>query len=144
MFSDNDLFFQIPEHSILDHAKGAFAKRVAVVIRDESQSPENTDFLKKVLLAAGLDLEKDTLQLAIKHGESVSFLPLAKTKQAERILVFGILPNQIGLHINCPLYEPVQFYGVELLFAHDLDELKPDTTLKRQLWQALQQLFLNT
>ncbi len=143
MFSDTDLIYLIPEDSILNRVKGGFAKRVALVVLKETEGLEHTNFLNKVLLAAGLNLEKDTLLAALEAGEQLPVLPLAKTKQAESILVFGFTPKQLGLNLDCPLYQPVNFYGVRFLFADNVSILEPDNGRKRQLWQALQQLFLN-
>jgi len=143
MFSDTDLLYKIPERSILDQVKGAFAKRVAVVVLTETGSPEYTDFLKKILLAAGLDLENDTLLAELEAGGDLSFMPLLKSKQAESVLVFGLAPKQLGLHLDCPRYQPLRFYGLRFLFADKLSVLEPDQTLKRNLWQALQQMYLN-
>ncbi|MBL7774554.1 MAG: hypothetical protein JNK89_01040 [Saprospiraceae bacterium] len=57
-------------------------------------------------------------------------------------MVFGLQPFEIGINIQCPLYQPVEFYGATFLFADTLAALEPDKTLKTRLWQALQQLFL--
>lgn len=143
MFSDTDSMYIIPEDSILSRMKGGFAKSVALIVLKETDGPEHTAFLSKVLLAAGLNLEQDTLLAAFEAGEQRPILPLAKIKQAESILVFGFAPKQLGLNLESPMYQPVDFYGVRLLFADKISALEPDTTRKRKLWQALQQMFLN-
>lgn len=142
MFSGNDLLYLIPDVSILNRVKGGFAKQVAIVVLKETESIEQVNFLKKVLLAAGLNLENDTLLAKLEAGEQLPVLPLVKIKQAECILVFGCTPNQLGLNLECPLYQLVDFYDTRLLFANKISILEPDTGRKRQLWQALQQLFL--
>jgi hypothetical protein len=142
MYSKRDFLFSIPENSMLEQAKGGFAKRVFVAIQSEPAFPENINFLSKILTAAGLNLEQDTMFAELDPDPKTSFLPLVKEKQAECILVFGITPKQLGLNINCPLYQPFDFYGTTFLFADSLSRLEPDKTLKAKLWQALQQLFL--
>ncbi|MCB0530546.1 MAG: hypothetical protein H6574_06075 [Lewinellaceae bacterium] len=143
MFSSTDSLYIIPENSILSQMNGGFANRVALIVLKETEGPEYTIFLSKVLLAAGLNLEQDTLLGTFEAGMQLPFLPLAKTKQAESILVFGFTPKQLSLNIECPLYQPVDFYGLRLLFADKVSVLEPDTARKRKLWQALQQMFLN-
>ena len=142
MYSEQDLLFNIPEKSILKIAHGNFARRVFVASLSEPDFPENTAFLEKVLKAAGMDLEKDTLFAEITEIEQYSFLPLVKEKQTEYVLVFGIPANHLGLHVNMPLYQPISFYTTTFLFADKLSTLVADKNMKAKLWQSLQLLFL--
>ena len=113
-----------------------------MLFRSEPAHPGNLDFLKKILLAAGLDLEQDTLLAQIQETEQSSFLPKAKEKHPDTVLVFGPSPEQIGLNIQIPRYQPTPFYGTVLLFADKLSALEPDKTRKTNLWQALKQMYL--
>lgn len=142
MFSESDLLYRLPEKSILSDASGQFAKRIAIVTRCEPEHPENHSFLTKVLAAAQLHLAQDALFMEATPDTPFSFLPLIKAKQAEYILVFGLSPNQLGLGISIPAYQPQVFYGATFLFADKLSELEPDKIRKTKLWQALQHLFL--
>lgn len=100
------------------------------------------EFLVKILAAAHINMEKDTLMAEIKGSEAVSLLPVLKEKQPEYILVFGLAPSDVCLSIDAPLYKPFAFYGATWLFAEPLSVLEPDKTRKGLLWRALQQLFL--
>lgn len=143
MFSSEELIFIAPEHTALYFSKGSFASRVWVFALDEgSAANANRDFLAKVLAAANLNLEKDTLFAEIYASEPVHFSTDLKNKEPQQVLVFGLMPRQLGLTIDVPLYKPVSFYGATWLFADALSVLEPDKTKKSQLWSALKQLFL--
>lgn len=141
MFSPDELIFNAPERSVSELSAGQFARRVWVLALAEPDI-SNTEFLTKVLAAAQLNLEKDTL-----FAEIPSYLPLhfstdLKRKEPEQVLVFGLTPSQLGLKTEFPLYKPTGFYGVTWLFADALSVLEPDKNRKGQLWSALQQMFL--
>jgi DNA polymerase III psi subunit len=142
MFSENDKVYQIPEKLLLENARGGFARRVLVIVQAEPIHPNNLAFLTKILLAAGLDLEQDTLLVEIPEYDQTSFLPAAKEKQPASILVFGASPKQLGINAQIQFYQPTLFYGINFLFSEKLSTLEPDKTRKANLWQALRQMFL--
>jgi hypothetical protein len=143
MFSPDELIFIAPEHSALDFSKGGFAKRVWVLVLEEpSTAIANRDFLAKVLAAANLNLEKDTLFAEIPASIPVRFSTDLKQKEPEQVLVFGLSPAQLGLAIDTLPYNPIAFYGATWLFADVLSALEPDKNKKGQLWSALKQMFL--
>ena len=142
MFSPDDLLFLVPEQPLTERAAGGFARRIFVLSLAETEHPANRDFLVKILAAAHINLEKDTLFAEIPGQEAVSFLPVRVRKHPEFALVFGLSPAQIGLSVDAPLYQPFAFYGVSWLFAEALSILEPDKNRKAKLWLALQQMFL--
>lgn len=142
MFSGKDKIFRTPLHSVSDFSSGGFAKQVFIVSKAPAVPGAHHDFLKKILAAVQINLEKDTLFAEIPVGEPLSLLPACKQKQAGHILVFGLAPEQLGVAAEIPLYQPRQFYGLYLLFADSLAELEPDRVKKGQLWQAMQHMFL--
>lgn len=142
MYHQNDLIFQTPDQSVLELARGQFARQILVLVAAEAEANANRDFLNKILGAAGLDLQQDTLLAEIPETQPLK-LPLnPKNKRPEFILVFGLRPDQLGLRIEAPLYKAIPFYGLTFLFSEKLSVLEPDKARKTQLWQALRQLFL--
>ncbi|HRI59149.1 MAG TPA: hypothetical protein PK228_05490 [Saprospiraceae bacterium] len=143
MFSPDDLIFLAPEGAVSSRSEGKFARRLWVLARAEpGASGANRDFLTKILAAANLNLEKDTLFAEIPLSEPVHFSTDLKRTGAEQVLVFGLLPAQLGLTIEIQYYRPFEFYGVTWLFADALSVLEPDKNRKGQLWSALKQMFL--
>ena len=142
MFPPDELLFLVPERSFTDIGEGGFARRIAVVILEESPVRDDRDFLTKILAAAQIDLTKDTLLASIPAGEPIGLNSILKERQAEQILVFGISPAQLGLTIAVRPYQPVYFYGATWLFGDALSVLEPDKTKKGLLWTALKGMFL--
>ncbi len=142
MFTPKELIFVAPALLPNEIAQGRFAKGIWILAAAEPAQAENLDFLKKVLAAAQLDLERDTLFAEIPPGEPVDMAATLRIKPAEKVLVFGIPPQQLGLHIEAPVFQPVVFYGATWLFADALSVLAPDKTKKGLLWTALKSIFL--
>ena len=143
MFTPDDLIFLSPEHMTLDRTVGGFARKVWVLALSEpAAAGSNRDFLAKVLAAAQLNFDKDTLFTEIPASEPVNFSTDFKRKQPDYVLVFGLPPAQLGLTIETTPYRPVLFYGATWLFADALSVLEPDKNRKGQLWSALKQMFL--
>ncbi|MBL7779679.1 MAG: hypothetical protein JNM22_00590 [Saprospiraceae bacterium] len=142
MFGPKELIFTAPEHLPNEIAKGQFAKGIWVLALEEASGNSNTDFLKKVLSAAQLDLERDTLFAIIPEGMPIDMAASLRIKPATHVLVFGISPTQLGLHVEARPFQPFSFYGTTWLFADALSALEPDKTKKGLLWTALKSMFL--
>jgi hypothetical protein len=142
MYSTNDLLFLSADRPILTQAEGGFARRVFVGVLDEGQPAAARAFLGRVFEAAQLDLRRDALVADLAPGEPVSLLPAIKEKQAEFILVFGLTPAGCGLALEVAPYQPLRFYGANLLFADRISVLEPDKGKKGQLWMVMKQWFL--
>ena len=141
LFSDT-LLFLTAEKTAFEKASGAFARKVGVLILEESGSAANRDFLEKVLLAAQLKLTDDTLLAEIPAAELCQIAPDLQEKKPEYLLVFGIPPTQLGLSIAFHPYQVTHFYGCNWLFADKLSTLSSDVAKKKLLWTALQKMFL--
>jgi len=138
----NTLLFLTAEKTAFQVASGAFARQVGVIMLEEATSAANRDFLEKVLQAAQLNLANDTLLAEIPAGEPRQIAPDLQEKKPTHLLIFGISPAQLGLSIEIKPYQPTPFYGCIWLFADNLSILASDVTKKKQLWAALQQMFL--
>ena len=90
MFTPKELIFVAPALLPNEIAQGRFAKGIWILAAAEPAQAENLDFLKKVLAAAQLDLERDTLFAEIPPGEPVDMAATLRIKPAEKVLVFGI------------------------------------------------------
>jgi hypothetical protein len=139
MFSPEDLLFSAPESPFPGRLSGGFARRILVV--SDSDAPGALDFLQKILTAAGIHLERDTLLAVVPGTAPVSVLSILLEKQPEQILVFGLTPAQVGIFIDATTYQPVAFYRATWLFADALLQMEPDKNKKAMLWRALQQVF---
>jgi hypothetical protein len=110
------------------------------VCLDESDfGPEQQEFLLKILSALGIKSLDEIGIITIKSGANISLSRhLAK---AQKVVVFGLQPQQIGFHIRIGKYQPFPLNGVKCLMADSLTEIAEKQSLKRDLWSAIQIIF---
>jgi hypothetical protein len=141
MYSKEDLFFIVPETPLSEKGQGQYAQKVMVVVQVEPAYPGWKDFLEKLLGAAKLNLDQDTRLYMLNAGDSVQIAREIKSKQPDQVLIFGMTPDSLGLHIVATKYQPLFFGNTTLLFGDALSILEPDRNLKTQMWTALKAIF---
>ncbi len=114
-----------PSKSILVLLKGAEEAEIAL--------------LGKIFQAVGKNLETDGC--VINDMEWPSYKTIANASNFKQLLVFGIAPTEIGLHLNVKAYQVIAFQERQLLFSHDLKVIANDLAKKKQLWGQLQLMF---
>ncbi len=122
--------------------KGSNHKKVAVLFHTQEQTDIDTtleNFLMKILAAVKLDIE----DIALIHTKDFD------TEQAEAQL--DLLRPTVVIAFNCTppmktpskdLYSIYKSGNTSVLLADDLALLHTDKMKKKQLWEALQLLFL--
>lgn len=141
MFSEKDLLFIAPERNEAVRQAGGFLKKVLVVYREEPQFAGAVPFLEKILGAAKVNLQEDTLHIVLPEQDVLALGVFIREKQPAQVLVFGFSPAQLGIHLHLTPYEPAVLNDSILLFSDALSVLEPDKLLKTKLWNALQQIF---
>jgi hypothetical protein len=112
-------------------------KSVVVLLKDANQ--EEIDLLGKIFKAVGKNLETDGCLL--NSSSSPSYKEVTDVIDFKKLLVFGIAPKDIGLHLNVKIYELIPFQHRELLFSHSLKVIMSDLNKKKMLWGQLQLMF---
>ena len=101
-------------------------------------------FLPKILQAIKLDQERDTWSLHINPGEQISFNHLPERSNLKTVLVFGASPKQLGLQFQVSFYQARKISDLQFLFAPELSIISNSQGDKKELWRALQALFLQS
>ncbi len=138
--ADFDLALAAPE-IFLGNCKGSNNGLVFIGMEAENEPEARTAFLKKILAALKLELDRDTIYTTLEMGEPASFCQLLKKKGIEKMVVFGLSPRQFGLAFEAKLYEPIAFYGCKFLFSEKLSLIETDQERKAKLWAALKSMF---
>jgi len=123
--------------------KGKNARNILILVYDE---------LNEVTTAEGRELFKNIVKAKELSGadyaivnyagyKDASFAQLKEFFNAKAILTFGVKASQLGL-AEYPTHTVVQHEGVQMLFSIDLHQISLDTSIKRALWAALQQMEL--
>lgn len=94
-------------------------------------------------------LEEEQLVRLIKamdeRAESLSFVPyghegLATTRRRytfDKMLLLGVSPDELGLHIVYRLYQPITWHNVSIICSVGLSEMGKFQDEKRKLWSSL-------
>ena len=138
--SDMDLVLASPEN-FLAECRGANNSLVCIGIESESEPEQRIVFLKKILAALQLELDRDTVYCSLDPTAKGSFFQLLKKKGIEKMVVFGLSPRHFGLGFSAQLYEPLGFYGCKFVFSEKLSVVEADQARKAKLWTALKAIF---
>jgi len=121
---------------------GGNQKKLLVVVEVDDFTDENKAFLAKILGAVKYDMSNDASLLVLQNGQPLAVNSLLHTDKYTNALIFGIKPKDIGLSIETFLYAPFSISGKKLLIGHSLEKIKSSTDLKKNLWTALQAIFI--
>ncbi|RMG78034.1 MAG: hypothetical protein D6714_18935, partial [Bacteroidetes bacterium] len=102
---------------------------------------ERWDLLHKILSAVQHDLKKDVAHLILHPNQQFCLSELDRHLKFDRVISFGVAPKTAGLHFEAPLYKPFSFNQKTWLFAHTLQQIVEQPTLKKHLWHALKAIF---
>ncbi len=120
--------------------EGTIAKGVFVCYA--ASETEYEAFLSKILSAINLDLKTEVLVLKETLETGFSFSQLQTQRGIKIALVFGYLPQHLGVQVNYQKYQPFIIKNCTFLFADKLAKISEDKKLKTLLWKALQTVFL--
>lgn len=140
-------FYDYKSYTLPDNSKyysslsGKNEKAVLVCISGVSDPNEDLVFLKKVIGACGLDAEKDTHILILNTTDPFSFNEWKKTNKVDKLIVFGMPPEQLGLFFQCSVYHPITVNNCTFLFCENIHKIRPNEVAKRNLWNAMKNLF---
>ncbi len=127
---------------------GQFEKGILILVTDASAkvlNDEDFDLLTKILSAAKLSMAD--VQLANIY-QSLPFDLPAKLSEIEPrvVLAFGLLPEDLLLPMRFPPFQVQPWGKTTFMVSPSLSEINGTNSasidLKKQLWQALQRLFL--
>lgn len=133
--------------AIAARCTGHHAKKVLIVFQATTNEDELRVFLAKVLAAAQLNLEQDVSLLIIKLGEKISFIQMCQMFDIQTLIVFGIPPAHLGIHLQVIPYTIIQHENHRYVFVDDLQQIFEERQqggkrLSGELWQVLKALFL--
>jgi len=133
----------VPKHNgkILENATFPqnSSKITKLLVVHPPLSQEEEDLKQKIIKAIGFNLANTGL-LELSPEDKIKFTILQENLKFKQIISFGIGIEQLGLNIQCPLYQPVIVKNTTLLISEKLIELSQKDK-KNQLWQSLKQMF---
>lgn len=125
---------------------GKNAKHVAIIVYSPSDAylpDDQLQLLTKMLDACKLNL--GDVAIINQASQPVHFTQLAEQLKAQKTLLFGIQPEQIGLPMSFPAYKEQEYAGCTYLLANPLGDMNQPNeegkSLKGKLWGCLKKMF---
>ena len=125
---------------------GKNAKHVAIIVYSHADAylpDDQLQLLTKMLDACKLNLGDVAIINQASHP--VHFTQLAQQLKAQKTLLFGIQPEQIGLPLSFPAYKEQEYAGCTYLLANPLGDMNQPSEegkmLKGKLWGCLKKMF---
>jgi hypothetical protein len=107
-----------------------------------SKDKEQLDFLGKILKAVQYDITQDVLLISLPQETQIDLTKMMRDVDISRVILFGIPLKDIGIHYNLPNYRPVTINSKTFLLAEKLGQISNNQLKKKDLWNALQKVFL--
>ena len=137
-----DQIFNIPEHnSTADYTiSGQGSKQLVIVVESENYGKEEAELLGKMIKAIQYDQISDVYLLAVEKGAQLSLSAIVESWND--IILFGVSPHQIGIHIEFKPYLILPLEAKRALYVDDLKSLGTNAAKKQALWTLFQKMFL--
>lgn len=125
---------------------GKNARHIAIVVfspNDAYLPDDQLQLLTKMLDACRLNL--GDVAIINQSSQVVHFTHLGDQLRSEKVLLFGVQPEQIGLPMNFPSYKEQEYAGTTYLLANPLGDMNQPNeegkALKGKLWGCLKKMF---
>ena len=125
-----------------DDFKGNNHQKTLIVLGSKSQTEGNEQFLQKIIAAVKHNLIEDTLIYSLNQEKPIPFAGICQNYDIEKVIFFDMNLIDLGLHIQLPQYQVVDWNGIQLLNVDSLSKIAQDKRLKGGLWNALKTMFL--
>lgn len=136
-----DQVFNLPEHNAESFSLiGSEEGKLLVVVDESAFGTEEETMLNNMISAIKFDPKSDISKLILKQGQSIILSNLQR--DFNNILVFGVIPEQLGLNIEYKLYDILHFEKCRMLICDSIIEIKTVIQKKQLLWSRLQEMFL--
>jgi hypothetical protein len=146
-FLNFDLIALADTEAIAERCEGQNARKTLVIFQAAENPEVLRSFLGKVLAAVQLDLTNDVLALTVTPDEKFSFSGLCQLFDIQSLILFGIKPENLGIHFQFTPYDLLRYEGRAYLFVDDLQLIYEERQqggkrMSGELWKVLKTLFL--
>ena len=118
-------------------------KKVVILVRaaDAIYLPDDElNFLLGILTACKLSMA-DIALINISKNTSLLYKDVTEQLKAEKVILFGIDPKELGLPLQFPLYQIQNYNDQVYLSSESLNNLRTDKEEKMKLWNCLKKVF---
>jgi len=111
-----------------------------VVVITEVISNDEKALLSKILGAVGLSLAQIDL-IEIEKPQHIDYQAFVAQKTTNKFISFGVGLGKLNWDLMLVPYQIKTESGIDFLLANNLGLIATDTSLKKDLWAALQKMF---
>jgi hypothetical protein len=117
-------------------------KKNILLMSNRSEIPAQLTFLQKVLRAVDIDLEEDVHFLIADDEISASTLSDKRILEYDKLITFGFKASQLGIRgKDSPTTRIFYFEAMTYLIAPALSVVSDEPAQKKQLWNALKEIY---
>lgn len=141
MLSTMDQVFKIPDtipNNVVVSGEGQ--KKLVIITDLESFSDSESDTLDKMMTAIKYNPSHDLIKVVLPKNVDVSLSSLVN--DYKDLIIFGVLPERIGLFIEYKMNEILYFEKSRLLICESIRAIIAVPQKKQLLWTRLQEMFL--
>lgn len=113
-----------------------------MIVYLKSDKPFNVSFLEKILKAVKYNLTEDVALIGITPEDHFRFSDWQEKFTPQHVIVLGLTPQQIAVHLNHQLYTIQHCSNADFLFTDELTDIESDQSKKAALWGRLKEMFL--
>ena len=118
-------------------------KKIAIVVNSDEAiylPDDELNFLLGILTACKLSMA-DIALINTEKNAGLSYTIIFEQLKAEKVFLFGMQPNALGLPLEFPHYQIQQFNNQVYLSSVSLQNLQADKAEKLKLWNCLKKIF---
>ena len=119
------------------------SKDTRLLVISDISTEQHDEMLEKMIGAVNLDIRTQASVITLPPESPIRLAAYCRGSNISEVLIFGLPPASLGLHIQGPAYHPLSIGGLHIIFAPSLDKIAGSKEMKLQLWQGLQNLFSN-
>lgn len=142
IYGDDEIFL-VPDVDQIAWSHEAKKKEesLIVLIGEEDDESVYMDLLAKIVTAVGLDYHDDISILKVDHHLVLNMQQLMSQSGRKMIISFGLHEEQFPTQFHKIKYYWIHLNDQRILFSDCLHKISTDQSLKKKLWQSLQEEF---
>lgn len=141
MLSITDQVFLIPEtNTNAISISGEGLKKLVIVTDAQTFGDTEKETLNKMMIAIKYSPDSDLIKVVLPAESNISLSNVVPSYND--LIIFGIAPERLGMHIDYKMNEIIHFDKSRLLVCDTIREMITVPQKKQILWTRLQEMFL--
>lgn len=137
-----EIFLEKPVNDVEIDFLGGNERKIVFIAKDAENKFLGDDQMKFVNdLLSACNLSMADIAFVNLYNKNIKYRDLVSKFSSQKILIFGIIAQELDLPFTIPFFQVQAFHGQTFLICPSLDEIRQDKDLKKQLWLSLKKIF---